>query len=116
MLNNEKSGPGLATIHTLIYLLNTMIKKSLFTGVLYNALKTLNLSEGTREYLERAEFAFGPDPMLISATRLIRNSVYGPTGRILFNAIFSPQETADEFRDMSIKEHVDRALSDSFLR
>jgi len=85
-------------------------------GVIYNALKTLDLSEGTRDYLERAEFAFGPDPMLISATRLIRNSVYGPTGRILFNAIFSPQETADEFRSFTIKEHVDRALSDSFLR
>ena len=85
-------------------------------GVIYNALKTLDLSEGTRDYLERAEFAFGPDPMLISATRLIRNSVYGPTGRILFNAIFSPTETADEFRTFTIKEHVDRALSDSFLR
>ena len=89
---------------------------NIFTGVIYNALKTLDLSEGTRDYLERAEFAFGPDPMLISATRLIRNSVYGPTGRILFNAIFSPQETADEFRSFTIKEHVDRALSDSFLR
>ena len=80
----------------------------LFSGTVYNTLKMADLSEGSRQTLERFDFAFNPTSMLISATRLIRNFVYGNSGRILFNAIFAPQATADEFRDMSIKEHVDR--------
>ena len=88
----------------------------LFSGVVYNALKATNLSPGTRETLERADFAFAPDPMLISATRLIRNFVYGNIGRWVWSGIFAPQETADEIKSWSLDEHVDRALSDGFLR
>ena len=88
----------------------------MFSGVVYNALKATNLSPGTRETLERADFAFAPDPMLISATRLIRNFVYGNIGRWVWSGIFAPQETADEIKSWSLDEHVDRALSDGFLR
>ena len=60
-------------------------------------------------------FFFEPSPLANAAARQFRIDGYQIGTRILFNAITDPFNTYEEFRDMTIQEHIDRALDETWL-
>ena len=65
--------------------------------------------------IKRADFFFAPTPLAKAAFRQIRIDTFQLLTRILFNAVTDPFNTFEEFRDMTIQEHIDRALDETWL-
>ena len=76
---------------------------------------SLNLPEETVKMIKRADFFFAPTPLAKAAFRQIRIDTFQLLTRILFNAVTDPFNTFEEFRDMTIQEHIDRALDETWL-
>ena len=76
---------------------------------------SLNLPEDTMRMIKRLDYFFAPTPLAKAAFRQIRIDTFQLVTRILFNAATDPFNTFEEFRDMTIQEHVDRALDETWL-
>ena len=76
---------------------------------------SLNLPEETMRMIKRVDYFFAPTPLAKAAFRQIRIDTFQLLTRILFNAATDPFNTFEEFRDMTIQEHVDRALDQTWL-
>ena len=65
--------------------------------------------------IKRVDYFFAPTPLAGAAFRQIRIDWFGIVTRILFNAATDPVNTYEEFRNMELQEHIDRALDETWL-
>ena len=88
---------------------------SFFLGIVYQLILGLNLPEETVRMIKRVDYFFAPTPLAGAAFRQIRIDWFGIGTRILFNAATDPINTYEEFRNMKLQEHIDRALDETWL-
>ena len=87
-----------------------------FSGSLYQTVLALNMSPETRNAVEKLGFWFGPDQFPISLGINIRGAIFGFfIGRIGYNLITNPQDTAEEFKSITFEELRNRWLSSDYI-
>ena len=88
-----------------------------FAGLLYYFLTNyVQMTPETRETISRLDVLFEEQNVATRLAGVIRGFMFNMPPRVLYNYVTNPVDTAEEFRNVTVKEVVDRTLSDGFRR
>ena len=85
-----------------------------FSGSAYHYLRDANVFDPST--VRSLDVLLNPEKLGTDAGVPIRSNIFHIGWRFLLSALFDTQNTFDEIKSFSVKEHTDRALSDGFLR
>ena len=88
-----------------------------FAGLLYYFLTNyVQMTPETRETISRLDVLFEEQNVATRLAGVFRGFMFNMPPRVLYNYITNPIDTIEEFRNVTVKEVVDRTLSDGFRR
>ena len=70
----------------------------------------------TRETIKKLDVLFEEQNVATRLGGVIRGFMFNMPPRVLYNYVTNPIDTIEEFRNVTVKEVVDRTLSDGFRR
>ena len=96
--------------------LKPIISRPIISGSLYQTLLAVNMLPETRRTVEKLGFWFGPEQFTTSLGINIRGAIFGFfIGRIGYNIITNPVDTAEEFKSITFEELRNRWLSSDYI-
>lgn len=86
-------------------------------GLLYYFLTHyVQMTPETRETIKKLDVLFEEQNVATRLGGVIRGFMFNMPPRVLYNYVTNPIDTIEEFRNVTVKEVVDRTLSDGFRR
>ena len=76
----------------------------------------VQMTPETRETLSNLDVLFEEQNVATRLGSVIRGFMFNMPPRVLYNYVTNPVDTIEEFRNVTVKEVVDRSLSDAFRR